>query len=56
MTPDDAPEGNRTVTLHNRSWVQIIQLLNEETDETGNPTPMTIANTIESQGVDFIDE
>lgn len=51
------PEGNRTVTLHNQSWDQILSLLRRESLETGNPTPDTIANTIEAQGVgDFEDD
>lgn len=53
QTDDEVPEGNRTVTLHNRSWQQILRLLERESEETGNPTPRTIANTIEAQGVDF---
>lgn len=49
------PEGNRTVTLHNQSWVQILRLLAAEQERTGNPTLGAIANTIRSQGVDFDD-
>ena len=56
MNVPDVPEGNQQVTLHNQSWAQILRLLRAETERTGNPTPMAIANTIEAQGVVFDDQ
>jgi dephospho-CoA kinase len=42
-------EGNETITLHSQSWDRVIETLNEKTERSGNPTPHTIANTIQSQ-------
>jgi len=42
-------EGNETITLHSESLNRIEELLREETTRTGNPTPETIANTIDAQ-------
>lgn len=42
-------EGNRTVTLHTNSLERLMELADRETLETENPTPATIARTIEAQ-------
>lgn len=42
-------EGNTHLTLHNESVEKIVRILHRESDRTGNPTPSTIANTIDAQ-------
>jgi len=45
-------EGNETITLHTESWDRITGILRLEAERTGNPTPETIANTIDAQRAD----
>lgn len=42
-------EGNTTITLHNESLNRVVEILREYSGRTGNPTPRTIANTIDAQ-------
>lgn len=44
-------EGNTLLQLHNESVEKIITLLREESERTSNPTPASIADTIDSQFV-----
>lgn len=40
---------NEQITLHTESLDKIVQTLRNETNRTGNPTPRTVANTIQAQ-------